>query len=76
MKMSQERHHLSISLLHSYQQIYLLVYIDTINNYHICKGGIVKYVLRITDRYCEACKVMSNYDHEGQFYLSHLHMIN
>ena len=36
--------------------------------YHECEDGIEKYVLRITDWHHEACRVMTNGDHEGQIF--------
>ena len=40
--------------------------------HHGCEGGIEKSVSRIT-RHHEACRVMTNSDHEGQIFLSHPH---
>ena len=38
---------------------------------HECEGGIEKSVPRITVWHHEACRVMTNLDHEGQIFLSH-----
>ena len=40
------------------------------------KGGIEKSVPRITFWYLEACRVMTNGDHEGHIFLSHPHTNN
>ena len=39
-------------------------------NYHECEGGIEKSVPRITDWHHEACRMMTNGDHEGRIFLS------
>ena len=44
--------------------------------YHKCEGGIEKFVLRIIDWHHEACRVMTNGDHEEQIFLSHPHTNN
>ena len=41
--------------------------------HHECEGGIEKSVPRITVRHHEACRVMTNDDHEGWIFLSHPH---
>ena len=42
----------------------------------MCEGGIEKSVFRITDWNHEACRAMTNGDHEGQIFLSHPHRNN
>ena len=44
--------------------------------YHECEGGIEKSIPRITVWHHEACRVMTNGDHERQIFLSHPHMNN
>ena len=39
-------------------------------------GGIEKSVPRITNWHHQACRVMTNGDHEGQIFLSHPHKNN
>ena len=46
---------------------------ENISIYHECEGGIEKSVPRITDWHHEACRVMTNGNHEGQIFLSHPH---
>ena len=46
---------------------------DTIRIYHECEDDIEKSVLRITVCHQEACRVLTNGDHEGQIFLSHPH---
>ena len=41
---------------------------------HDCEGGIEKSDPMITDRYREACRVMTNGDRERRLFLSHPHM--
>ena len=42
----------------------------------MCEGGIEKSVPRITDWHHEACRVMTNGDHEGWIFLSNHHTNN
>ena len=44
--------------------------------YYKCESLIEKSVTRITDWHHLACRVMTNSDHEGQIFLSHLHTNN
>ena len=44
--------------------------------YHECEGGTEKSVPRITVCHHEACRVMTNCDHEGRIFLSHPHTNN
>ena len=44
--------------------------------HHECEGGIEKSVPRITDWHHEACRLMTNGDHEGRIFLSHPHTNN
>ena len=48
----------------------------TISIHLECEGGIEKSVPRITDWNHEACRVMTNGDHEGRIFLSHPHANN
>ena len=41
-----------------------------------CEGGIEKFALRIAVWHHEACRVMTNGDHEGRIFLSHPHTNN
>ena len=41
--------------------------------YHECEGRIEKSALRIADWHHEACRVMTNGDHEGWIFLSYPH---
>ena len=50
----------------------LIFFYQIIRIHHECEGWIEKSVPRIT----EACRVMSNGDHEGQIFLSHPHTNN
>ena len=50
----------------SYSLFYMIIEI-----HHECKEGIEKSVPRITDWHHEACRVMTNGDHEGRIFLSH-----
>ena len=43
---------------------------DIIRIHHECEGGIEKSVSRIADWHHEACRVMTNGDHEGQISFS------
>ena len=40
--------------------------------FHECEGRIEKSVPRIAVWHHEACRVMTNFDLEGRFFLSHL----
>ena len=44
--------------------------------HHKCEGGIEKSVPRITNWHHEACRVMTNGDHEGRIFLSRPHTNN
>ena len=44
--------------------------------HHECEGGAEKSVWRITVWHHEACRVMTNGEHEGLIFLSHSHMNN
>ena len=50
--------------------------IGTIRIHHVCEGGLEKSIPRITDWHHEACRVMTNGDHEGWIFLSHPHTNN
>ena len=54
----------------------ILVLTSNIRIYHEYEGRIEKSVPRITDWHHEACGVMTNGDHKGQIFLSHLHTNN
>ena len=43
----------------------------TIRIYYECEDGIEKSVTRNTDGHHEACRVITNGDREGRFFLSH-----
>ena len=43
---------------------------------HECEGGIEKSVPRVTNWHHQACRVMTNRDHEGRICLSHPHTNN
>ena len=49
---------------------------ENISICHECEDGIEKSVPRITDWHHEACRVMTNGDHEGQNFLYHPHTNN
>ena len=44
--------------------------------HHECEGGMEKSDPRITVWHHEACRVMTNSDHEERIFLSHLHTNN
>ena len=44
--------------------------------YHECEGRIEKSVPRITVWHHEACRMMTNCDHEVRIFLSYPHMYN
>ena len=46
---------------------------ETIRIHHECEDGIEKSIPRITDRHNEACRVVTNGNHKGRFFLSHPH---
>ena len=50
--------------------------LQIIKIHHECEGGIEKSVPRITVWHHEACRVMTNGDHEGRIFLSHPHTNN
>ena len=49
-------------------------YTQNIRIHHECEGGIEKSVPRIAVWHHEACRVMTNCDHEGQIIQSHPRM--
>ena len=53
---------------HSKGNYLILFHIKTIRIHHECDGGIEKSIPRITDWHHEACRVMTNGDHEGGFF--------
>ena len=60
-------------------KVYQLRFCPGLNHIRIYdkgEGGIEKSVPRITDWHHEACRVMTNGDHEGQIFLSHPHSNN
>ena len=54
----------------SHQQMVPLKY-EIIRIHHECESGTEKSVKRITGWHHEACRVMTNGDHEGRIFLSH-----
>ena len=54
-----------------FNPIWFEIRVKIIKIYHECEGRIGKSVPRITDWHHEACRVMTNGDHEGQIFLSY-----
>ena len=70
---------LTVITLYWHLPIYLISNIassEYFRIYHECKGGIEKYIPKITVWHCEACRVMPNSDLEGPIFLSHPHTNN